>query len=110
MHGYTQREALNRYLLVNGNKENFGDRRVYYNVGYHRKTPFVTYVKKLGNPDMIYEYQQGKTYGIKIFYIKTDSVYDFGCNSRGCISMGFKGPAKISYPEKLAYDQLVNKN
>jgi len=77
-YGYTNRESLNTYHIVNADEKNFGNKRIRYAQEYYRNTVFDAHVKKYGNPDLVYEYPVSKKYqGIKLFYVKLDSVYVF---------------------------------
>jgi len=110
MHGYTDDKALNAYYLVNGDKHNFGDRRVYYNQRFHHNTDLDNYLNKLGKPDMIYEYEaKEKHIGLQLFYIAKDSVYVFDSKRKHCTCMSFLESRKIDEYEKATYLRLLNK-
>ena len=81
-HGLTWSKAQNSYNLVTGNKNNFGDRRLNYNEGFHRNSELSNFLNckcnDRGLPDFIYEYKtEKKREGIKLFYMKLDSVFVF---------------------------------
>ena len=79
-HGYTWDKALNSYQLVTGNKDNFGDKRLDYNKGFHRNSQLSEFLgdHTRGLPNFIYEYQSTeKCRGIKLFYVERDSVFVF---------------------------------
>jgi hypothetical protein len=104
-YGYTNRKAMNNYYLTAENS--FGAKRLKYTNGYFRNTAFGTHLQKYGSPDMIYEYPIEKKYqGIKLFYLKRDSVYVFGSKSSNCNCMSLTGSEKISPLEKNVYTQL----
>ena len=82
MHGYTWDKAENSYNLVTGDKDNFGDKRLNYNKGFHKHSALSNFLdckcNDRGLPDFIYEYKSDtKSRGIKLFYIKVDSVFVF---------------------------------
>jgi len=111
MHGYTDDKALNRYLLVNGNKANFGDKRLNYSQRFHKNTDLDIYLKRYGRPDMTYEYNaKSKHLGIQLFYTKMDSVFVFDVRSKHCLCAGFIESRTISDYEKSTYDRLSQNN
>jgi hypothetical protein len=82
MHGYTWKEAKDTYQIVTGNKDNFGDKRLTYNKGFHKHSELSNFLdckcNNRGLPDFIYEYQsETKCRGIKLYYLKIDSVFVF---------------------------------
>jgi hypothetical protein len=82
MHGYTWEKAKDSYQAVTGNKDNFGDKRLTYNKGFHKDSELSNFLdckcNNRGLPDFIYEYKSAtKCRGIKLFYVKPDSVFVF---------------------------------
>ena len=82
MHGYTWDKAQNSYNLVTGEKDNFGDKRLKYNKGFHKNSALSNFLDSncngRGLPNFIYEYKsETKCRGIKLYYLKLDSVFVF---------------------------------
>jgi len=107
MHGYTDDKALNRYLIVNGDKANFGDKRLNYSQRFHKNTDLDIYLKRYGRPDMTYEYNaKNKHLGIQLFYTKMDSVFVFDVKSKHCLCAGFVESRTMSDYEQSTYKRL----
>ena len=107
MHGYTEKKTLDTYHLVTGDKDNFGDRRIKYNQGFHHKSALDNFLKYKGIPDLIYEYKTPtKQRGIKLFYIKIDSAFIFEEPKRGNLNSVLKEARKMDEYEKLTYERL----
>ena len=112
-HGSTYSDAQDTYLLITGDKDNFGDKRLSYNKYLFRcaleKDFFCIdneHAKK--DPDFIYEYKSNeKTYGIEFFYIDLDSVFVFEETKRNLSSLKLKETRKISEFEKQIYQKLI---
>lgn len=112
-HGSTYADAQDTYLLITGDKDNFGDKRLSYNKYLFRcaleKVFFCIdneHAKK--DPDFIYEYKSNeKTYGIEFFYIDLDSVFVFEETKRNLSSLKLKETRKISEFEKQIYQKLI---
>jgi hypothetical protein len=82
MHGYTWKDAKDTYQTVTGDKDNFGDKRLNYNKGFHKHSALSNFLdckcNNRGLPDFIYEYMtEKKCRGIKLYYLKLDSVFIF---------------------------------
>ncbi|MES2331665.1 MAG: hypothetical protein V4539_18810 [Bacteroidota bacterium] len=105
-YGYTNRQAMNKYYLV---KENtFGGKRLQYSEKYFSNTAFDAHLKKYGNPELVYEYPVGKkNQGIKLYYLKTDSVYTFESRKNKCNCISLTKTEKINELEKTTYNQLA---
>lgn len=87
-HGYTWKEAKDKYHLITGKKEGFGDRRLDYNKGFHKRSALSSFLdcncNDRGLPDFIFEYQnESKCRGIQLFYTKKDSVFIFEEPAKG---------------------------
>jgi hypothetical protein len=107
MHGYTEKKAQNRYYPVNGNEQNFGDRRIKYNRGFHRHSALDRFIGFKGMPAYIYEYKTPrKCRGIKLFYTNIDSVFIFEEPRKGNLNTVFKTADKISVAEKQIFETL----
>jgi hypothetical protein len=105
MYGYTNRQAMNKYYLTQG--DSFGSKRLQYAEKFHNNTAFDAHIKKYGDPDFIYEYPVDKKHqGIKLFYLKQDSVYVFESKNSRCDCISLTQTALISPQEKSMYDQL----
>jgi hypothetical protein len=108
-HGYTWDKAENSYILVTGDKNNFGDKRLDYNKGFHRNSDLSRFLgcncREL--PDLIYEYKTKiKSRGIKLFYIKRDSAFVFEEPNRGNLNSVIKEARKMDEYEKQTYERL----
>lgn len=105
-HGATNREALNKYHLVEEN--NFGGKRLRYCEEYFNHTAFDAHIKKYGKPDLVYEYRiDKKNQGIKLYYLKYDSVYIFASRQYNFKSIALAQTEKISEAEKTVYNRLA---
>jgi hypothetical protein len=111
MHGYTWNEAKDSYHLVTGEKKNFGDRRIKYNVGFHRKSQLAEFLSSgRPSPDFIYEYMnEAKCRGIRLFYVKADSVYIFEEPKKNKLQSVLKEARKMDNYEKETYQRLISK-
>lgn len=114
MHGYTWDKAQNSYYLVTGDKNNFGDRRINYNKGFHRNSALVNFLDckchDRGLPDFIYEYRsESKCRGIKLFYVKIDSVFIFEEPKRNKLNSVLKEARKMDDYERQTLDRLKAK-
>ena len=114
-HGYTWDKAENSYNLVTGDKENFGDKRLVYNKGFHRKSALSNFLdcncNDRGLPDFIYEYQdESKRRGIKLFYVKRDSVFVFEEPKKGNLRSVLKEARKMDDYERQTYQKLKEGN
>jgi len=104
-YGFTNRKALNRYVLIEENS--FGAKRLGYSQNYFHNTTFDVHLKKYGDPEMVYEYPIEKKYqGIKLFYTKLDSVYVFESKKSSCNCISLMKTEKISQSERTVYNQL----
>jgi hypothetical protein len=111
MHGYTWDKAVNSYNLVTGDKENFGDRRLIYNKGFHKCSALANFLDYKSNnrglPDFIYEYEsETKCRGIKLFYVKLDSVFVFEQPKKNNLSSIQKEARKMDEYERQTFERL----
>lgn len=105
----TFKDAQDTYLLITGNKESFGDKRLSYNKHTFcaLKSDFFCTNNHRKNPDFIYEYNIAKNKnGLELFYIDSDSVFVFEEVSKlgGLIK---KEKRKISEFEYKVYQKLL---
>ena len=106
MHGYTQREAENRYLLVDKNTDSFGYKRMEYNLGYNDSLK--GFIEQNGYPDFIYEYEnKGGRDSIKLYYVEKDVVYIYESNSWKADSLYLKEYRPLTEYEKATYQELL---
>lgn len=113
MYGLTEDKAMNKYLLVTGDKDNFGDRRIKYNQGLYKHSALDKFLgcKCMGRPSFIYEYKtQNKIRGIKLFYVPNDSVFVFEELRKGNLVTYLKETRKINESEHAIYNQLKDGN
>ncbi len=104
-YGLTNSKALNKYVLIEEN--NFGAKRLQYSQNYFHNTTFDIHLKEHGDPEMVYEYPIEKKYqGIKLFYMKLDSVYIFESKKSNCNCISLMKTEKISQLERTVYNQL----
>ncbi len=114
MHGYTWDKAANSYILVTDDKENFGDKRLNYNKGFHKHSALANFLdckcNNRGLPDFIYEYKSDtKCRGIKLFYVKLDSVFIFEEPKKNNLSSIQKEARKMDDFERQSYQRLKQK-
>ncbi len=110
MHGYTWDKSLNSYSLVNGNKNNFGDKRIRDNRGFHKNSSLVNFLDSRGDPSFIFEYRTpDKRRGIELFYKFVDSVYVFEEPAKGNLRSVFLSARKMSGGEQETYQKLTSK-
>ncbi len=114
MHGYTWDKAQNVYYLVTGDKDNFGDKRIKYNMGFHSNSELSNFLNcncnQRGRPDFIYEYRsENKCRGIKLYYTKLDSVFVFEEPGKGRLKSVLKDSRKMDEFERLTFVQLKEK-
>lgn len=110
MHGYTWDKSLNSYSLVNGDKDNFGDKRIRYNRGFHKNSSLVNFLNSKGDPNFIFEYRTpDKRRGIELFYNFADSVYVFEEPAKGNLKSVFLSARKMSAGERETYQKISNK-
>ena len=112
MHGYTEDKALNKYWLVTGDKDNFGDKRVKYNKGFHNPSELDNFLdcdcKSL--PSFIYEYKTpAKCRGIKLYYVTIDSVFIFEEPRKGNQRSVLKESRTMTDSERQIYQSLTGK-
>jgi len=108
MYGYTQRKAMDRYLFVDKATENFGYKRMQYNLGHN--SSLKGFIESHGLPDFIYEYENNKGRdSIKLFYLKKDIVYIYESQSWLANSLYLKEFRPLTQYEKDTYEQLSNK-
>lgn len=110
-HGYTWSKAENSYNLVTGDKNNFGDKRLDYNKGFHRNSQLSNFLdcncNDRGLPDFIYEYKSDlKRRGIKLFYIKLDSAFVFEEPKKNNLNSIQKEARKMDDYERQTYERL----
>ncbi len=111
MHGYTWRKAQNAYYLVTGDKNNFGDKRLHYNKGFHQYSALSNFLdcncNYRGLPSFIYEYlSDTKCRGIKLYYPKLDSVFIFEEPKKGKLNSVLKEARKMDDYERQTFDRL----
>lgn len=111
MHGYTWSKAENSYYLVTGNKNNFGDRRLKYNKGFHSNSALSNFLdckcNDRGQPSFIFEYMsEAKCRGIKLFYPKLDSVFVFEEPKKGRLNSVLKESRKMDEYERQTFERL----
>ena len=110
-HGLTWSRAENSYHLVTGDKNNFGDRRIRYNKGFHRNSSLTRFLDcecgQRERPEFIYEYETvAKTRGIKLFYVQRDSVFVFEEPKKGNLQSVLKEYRKMEDAERKTYELL----
>lgn len=104
MHGYTEKKAQGVYLQVTGEKNNFGDKRLKYNKGFHKNSALTSFLACKGRPSVIYEYKTAtKCRGIRLYYPAIDSVFIFEEPEKGNLNSVFKGSRNISPEEKSSF-------
>jgi hypothetical protein len=111
MHGYTWDKAQNSYYLINSDKDNFGDRRLKYNKGFHNNSALSNFLdckcNDRGLPSFMYEYQsETKCRGIKLFYVRLDSVFVFEEPKKGNLNSILKEARKMDAYERETYERL----
>ena len=110
-HGYTWRKAKNSYNLVTGDKNNFGDKRLDYNKGFHRNSALANFLNcecnDRGLPSFIYEYQtDDKRRGIRLYYVQRDSVFVFEEPRKGNLNSVLKEARGMDEYERETYERL----
>jgi hypothetical protein len=110
-HGYTWSRAENSYNLVTGDNNNFGDKRLDYNKGFHRNSALLNFLNckcnERGQPGFIYEYMSDKKCrGIKLFYPKLDSVFIFEEPHKGNLNSVLKEAKKMDDYERQTFERL----
>lgn len=115
MHGLTWDKAQNSYNLVTGNKDNFGDKRLKYIKGFHSHSALSDFLNckcnYRGLPDFIYEYRSAaKCRGIKLFYIKLDSVFVFEEPRKNNLASVQKEARKMDDYERQTFARLKQKD
>lgn len=104
MHGYTEKKAQGVYLRVTGEKDNFGDKRLKYNKGFHKNSPLTSFLACKGRPAVIYEYKTtAKCRGIRLYYPAIDSVFIFEEPVKGDLNSVFKEARQILPEEKQRF-------
>jgi hypothetical protein len=111
MHGYTWNKAQNAYYLVTGDKNNFGDKRLTYNKGFHNHSALSNFLdcncNNRGLPGFIYEYlSDTKCRGIKLFYPVLDSVFIFEEPQKGQLNSVLKEARKMDAYEGQTFERL----
>jgi hypothetical protein len=115
MHGYTWDKSVNSYLLVNGDKDNLGNRRIKYLRGFHKNSALENFLdcncNNRGLPDLIYEYRSAtKCRGVQLFYVGRDSVFVFEEPKKGNLRAILKEARQMDESERLAYQKLKQNN
>ena len=113
-HGLTWSKAENSYNLVIGDKNNFGDKRLNYNKGFHSNSALSNFLdckcNDRGLPDFIYEYKtENKRKGIKLFYMKLDSAFVFEEPKKNNLRSIQTESRKMDDYEKQTYARLQTK-
>lgn len=111
MHGYTWDKAQNSYYLVTGDKDNFGDKRLQYNRGFHNNSALSNFLdckcNDRGLPGFIYEYKSDtKCRAIKLFYPKLDSVFIFEEPKKGKLNSVLKEARQMDDYERQTFERL----
>ena len=110
IYGVTMREAMHTYLLVDEATQNFGFKRMKYNIGHNANGLLKELVKRVGLPEMIFEYENEGKNGIKMYYVKLDRVTIFEYRSHWTSSsLYLKEYRPLDKYEKLMYEALINK-
>jgi hypothetical protein len=110
MLGYTMRRAMHTYLLVDEATENFGFKRMKYNISHNANGLLKRFVKEHGLPQMIFEYENEKgRKGIKMYYVRKDIIYVFEYKNLNSYSLYQKESRSLDEYEKLMYEVLINK-
>ena len=114
MHGYTWNKANNSYYLITGDKENFGDKRIKYVQGFHKNSELANFLNcncnDRGLPDFAYEYQnESKVRGIKLYYVKRDSVFVFEEPGKNNLKSKLIEARKMDNYEQETYNRLKSK-
>ena len=74
MFGWTQPEALYKYMYVDPDSDNFGTKRFKYVVRYFK--PLQGFVEEKGMPHYFYEYKNGEgNDGYRLYYLDIGEVY-----------------------------------
>jgi hypothetical protein len=115
MHGFTWNKAENTYLMVTGNKDNMGDKRLKYNKGFHSHSSLSIFLdcncNTRGLPNFIFEYQtETKCRGIKLYYTTLDSVFIFEEPKKNNLSSMLKEARKMDDYDRLAFKMLQANN
>lgn len=108
MHGYTEIEAMDRYMLVNKATQSFGYKRVQYICGYY--SPMKGFTEAHGLPDFIYEYKNSKgRRGVIYFYVNKNAAFDFIERTWLCDSIYLVEQRPLTDYEVATYKQLCKK-
>ena len=110
-HGYTWDKAKDRFSLVTGDADNFGDKRLDYNKAFHRNSALSSFLEcncdNRGLPNFIYEYQtSAKCRGIKLYYVQRDSVFIFEEPRKGNLQSVLKEARKMDDYERQTYERI----
>lgn len=110
-HGYTWKEAKDKYHLITGKKVGFGDRRLDYNKSFHKRSALSSFLdcncNDRGLPDFIFEYQnERKCRGIQLFYTKKDSVFIFQEPAKGKLQSVLVLARPMNQEERAIYASL----
>lgn len=111
MYGYTWNKAENKYYLVTGDKDNFGDKRIKYIKSFHKQSALANFLNcdcnSRGLPTFVYEYETTtKCRGIRLYYAKIDSVFFFEepkKNNHGSIQTNAR---KMNETEHQSFEKL----
>ncbi len=111
MHGYTWREAKDKYHIVTADNNNLGDKRLKYNKGFHKHSELSNFLdckcNNRGLPDFIYEYiTEKKCRGIKLYYVKLDSVFVFEEPKKNNLASIQKEARKMYDSERQTFERL----
>jgi hypothetical protein len=115
MHGYTSDKAQNSYQLVTGDKNSFGDKRLKYNKSFHNNSALSNFLdcncNGRGLPNFIYEYKSDtKCRGIKLYFVKLDSVFIFEEPKKNNLNSVLKEARKMDDYEKQTFERLKTGN
>ncbi|MBI4824877.1 MAG: tetratricopeptide repeat protein [Nitrospirae bacterium] len=104
MHGWTQSDAIGRHMIVNKDSNSLGYRRVQYNSSYYN--PLNNFINDKGLPDLIYEDYEGNDHIIYIYYIESNTVYEFKADGKWPDSLYQRKNRPISDYELQTYKIL----
>jgi hypothetical protein len=108
MHGYTKRQALDRYLLVDQAADNLGARRLRYIQGF--RPPMRGFVENHGLPDFIYEFKEKGREGVTLFYVRRDVAYVFVEHDWRPDSIYLRDERALTDYEKMTFEELRRKD
>jgi hypothetical protein len=108
MHGYTKRQALDRYLLVDQAADSLGARRIRYIQGF--RPPMRGFVESHGLPDFIYEFRENRREGVTLYYVRRDVAYVFIERDWRPDSIFLRDERALTDYEKMTFVELKRTN